>query len=281
MLTTLSIKVAKMKTKVKIGVIIIAMVILIAVSGSAMAARPVPAGNETSVINVKTAAKVDGNFQAQTDLVLQQSTGNLSPPLINGEQIATVVYSENTIGINGATDYTKNTNVNTGDVVNGQNNVQTDRIITYDAGDGGRMVSGENVIVQTVGTETTSATGCCPWGTTTNATLPAEIETVQAGSKMDVSEVSASSSSGVRAISDTPGTTVSLDYSVDAHGINQTPGSLDNAAIGSATAYVDGDIQASTGNGTQVGTNMEYHDVTSVDGLFDLSKDVSYSSAPN
>ena len=33
MLTTLSIKVAKMKTKVSIGVIIIAMVVLIAVSG--------------------------------------------------------------------------------------------------------------------------------------------------------------------------------------------------------------------------------------------------------
>ena len=63
-----------------------------------------------------------------------------------------------------------------------------------------------------------------------------ECETVQAGSKMDVFEVSASSSSGVRTIADTPGTTVSLDYSIDAHGINQTPGSLENAAIGSATA---------------------------------------------
>jgi hypothetical protein len=281
MLTTLSIKVAKMKTKVSIGVIIIVMVVLIAVSGSAMAARPVPAGNETSQITVKTAAKVDGSFQAQTELVLQQSNGNLSPPLVDGEHIATVVYSEDTMGINGATDYSKNTAINTGSVVNGQDNVQTDRIITYDGGDGGRMVSGENVIVQTIGTEDTSSSGCCPWGTVTNATLPAECETVQAGSKMDVTEVSASSSSGVRAISDSPGTTVSLDYSIDAHGVNMTPGSPQNEAIGSATAYVDGSIQASTGNGTQVGTNMEYHDVTSVDGLFDLSKDVSYSSAPN
>ena len=279
MLTTLSIKVAKMKTKVSIGVIIIAMVILIAVSGSAMAARPVPGGNETSVITVQTSAKVIGNFQAHTDLVLQQSTGDLVPPLEDGEQVSLVAYSENTMGINGATDYSKNTNINTGDVVNGQENVQTDRIITFDAGDGGRMVSSENVLVQTVANEATTASGCCPWGSTTNATLPAECETVQAGSKLDVFEVSASSSSGVRAIADTPGTTVSLDYSIDAHGINQTPGSMENAAIGSATAYVDGKI--TQGNGTAPGTNMEYHDVTSVDGLFDLSKDVSYSSAPN
>jgi hypothetical protein len=269
-----------MKTKLSIGVIIIAMVILIAVSGPAMAARPVPAGNESSVITVRTAASVAGSFQAQTDLALQQSSGDLVPPLESGDQISTVVYSENTMGINGATDYSKNTNINTGDVVNGQNNVQTDRIITFDGGDGGRMVSAENVIVQTMATEDTSSTTCCPWGSTDNTTLPAECETVQAGSKMDVYEVSASTSSGVRAIADSPGTTVSLDYSIDAHGINQTPGSMENAAIGSATAYVDGKTMQGS-NGTSQGTNMEYHDMTSVDGLFDLSKDVSYSSAPN
>ena len=248
-----------------------------------MAARPVPAGNESSVISVRTAASVVGSFQAQTELVLQQSNGNLSPPLASGDQVSLIAYSENTMAINGETDYSKNTNINTGNVVNGQENLQTDRIITFEAGDGGRMVSSENVLVQTIATEDASAAGCCPWGTTTNVTLPAECETVQAGSKLDVTEVSANSSSGVRAISDQPGTTVSLDYSIDAHGINQTPGSLENAAIGSATAYVDGRTLASIGNGTTTtpGTHMEYHDVTSVDGLFDLSKDVSYSSAPN
>jgi hypothetical protein len=269
-----------MKTKLSIGVIIIAMVILIAVSGSAMAARPVPAGNESSVINVQTAAHVAGSFQARTELVLQQSSGDLVPPIESGDQISTVVYTENTMGINGETEYAKNTNLNTGNVVNGQENVQTDRILTFDGGDGGRMVSAENVIVQTIATEDTTSTSCCPWGSTTNATLPAECETVQAGSKMDVYEVSVSSSSGVRAIADSPGTTVSLDYSIDAHGINQTPGSLENAAIGSASAYVDGKTMQGS-NGTSQSTNMEYHDVTSVDGLFDLSKDVSYSSAPN
>jgi hypothetical protein len=263
--------VATVKSGVSVGVIILAMVILIAVSGSAMAARPVPAGSESSGITVRTSAHVDGTFQSSSDLALQQASG---------DQISTIVYSENTVAINGVTDYSKNTNIDTGNVVNGQDNVQTDRIITFEAGDGGRMVSDENVIVQTVGTEDTTISGCCPWGTTTDATLPAECETVQAGSKMDVTEVSASSSTGVRAISDSPGTTVSLDYSIDAHGVNQTPGSTENAAIGSATAYVDGNIIQGN-NGTSQSTNMEYHDVTSVDGLFDLSKDVSYTSAPS
>jgi hypothetical protein len=289
--------VAKVKKKVSIGVIIVAMVILIAVSGSVMAARPVPAGNEFSVINVQTSSHGYGIFLAPTELVLQQSNGDLNPPIERGDQISTVVNIENTIAINGETDYSKNTNINTGNVVNGQENAQTGRIITFDGGDGGTMVSGENVLVQTIASQDTSST-ICPWESTTNTTLPAECETVQAGSKMDVFEVSASSSSGVRVIADTPGTTVSLDYSIDAHGINQTPGRLENAAIGSATAYVDGNILEnavidnatayvdgnileSIGNGTAPSCNVEYHDVTSVNGLFDLSKTVSYDSSPS
>ena len=273
MLTKFSITVATVKKTISVWVIIIAVLVFTAITGPAMAARAVAAGNENSHITTTTSASVIGIFQSQSDLVLQQGTGS--------GQVNTIAYSENTIAMNGATNYTKTTQINTGNVVNGQENLQTDRIITFEAGDGGRMISDENVLVQTIAAEDTSSTGCCPWGATTDATLPAEIETVQAGSKLDVTEVSASSSSGVRAIVDSPGTTVSLDYSIDAHGINQTAGTSDNPAIGSATVYVDGNIQASTGNGTQAGTSMEYHDVTSVDGLFDMSKEVSYTSAPN
>jgi len=277
MLTTLSIKVAKMKTKVTIGVIIIAMVVLIAVSGSAMAAHPVPPGNETSQINVQTKATVIGDFQAKTTLVLQQSSGDLVPPLAPGEQVGIAEYSESTMAINGETNYAKDTQINTGGI---GDNVQTDRIITFEADDGGRMVSSEEAIVMTVGSESTSVTGCCPWGSTANATSPATFEYVQAGSKMDVTEVSAASSSEIKVISDIPGIPVSLDYSIDAHGIDQTAGTMDSPAIGSATAYVDGLIMQGN-NGSTQSTDMQYHDVTTVDGLFDLSKVVSYTSAPS
>ncbi len=271
---------AKVNKKVSIGVIIIALVVLSIVSGSVMAARPVWAGSESSVISVQTSSQGDGIFRAPTELVLQQGSGNLNPPIGSGDQISTVVYTKNTVAVNGITDDSMNTNINTGNVVNGQENVQTDRILTFDGDDGGGMVSGENVIVQTIASGGTGSM-ICPWESMTNATLPAECETVQAGSKMDVFEVSASSGSGVRTIADTPGTTVSLDYSIDAHGINQTPGSLEDAAIGSATAYVDGNVMESIGNGTAPGSDVVFHDVTSVDGLFDLSKTVSYDSSPS
>jgi hypothetical protein len=269
-----------MKKKVSIGVIIIAMVILGVLSGPVMAARSVPAGSEPSVINVQTSSQGSGIFRAPTELVLQQSNGGLNPPIEGGDQISTVVYTKNTVAINGKSDESMNTNINTGNVVNGQENVQTDRIITFEGEDGGGMVSSENVLVQTIASQGTGSM-ICPWESMTNVTSPAECETVQAGSKMDVYEVSVSSSIGVRTVADTPGTTVSLDYSIDAHGINQTPGSLENAAIGSATAYVDGNVLESIGNGTAPGSNVEFHDLTSVDGLFDLSKTVSYDSSPS
>jgi hypothetical protein len=273
--------VATVKKKLSIGVIIIAMVILIVISGSSMAARPVPAGNESSVFTVQTSLHGEGIFRAPSELVLQQGNGDLNPPIEEtGDQISTIVDTKDTVAINGETDYSMNTNINTGNVVNGQENVQTDRIITFEGEDGGGMVSSENVLVQSIASQDTGSM-ICPWENMTNATSPADCETVQAGSKMDVYEVSASSSSGVRTIADSPGTTVSLDYSVDAHGINQIPGTLENGAIGSATAYADGAIQESIGNGTAPGSNVEFHDVTSVDGLFDLSKTVSYDSSPD
>jgi hypothetical protein len=49
--------VAKLKKNVSIGVVIIAMVILSIVSGSVMAARPISAGSESSVLNVQTSSQ--------------------------------------------------------------------------------------------------------------------------------------------------------------------------------------------------------------------------------
>ena len=152
--------------------IIVALVILSVVSGSVMAARPVWAGSESSVINVHTSSQGYGIFRAPTELVLQQSNGDLNPPIENGDQISTVVYTKNTVAVNGETDDSMNTNINTGNVVNGQENVQTDRIITFDGEDGGGMVSSENVLVQTIASQGTGSM-ICPWESMTNATLPA------------------------------------------------------------------------------------------------------------
>jgi hypothetical protein len=69
-----------------------------------------------------------------------------------------------------------------------------------------------------------------------------------------------------------------MDYSVAIEGVNQTPGDPSTGAQGSATAYVSANLQEGLGNGTAVGTQVTYSDVTSASGLFELAKDVSYTS---
>ncbi len=258
---------------------------LLAFSAGAMAAHPVPGGNESSALSISTSAKCIGSFTSSQEMAWQQTNGDLNNcPLEPGQEVATVGYNEHTMAVGGAVTYEKQFEVDTGSETVAGNNLQVEKIIEFDAAgdgeDGGRMVSEEDVLVDTVSTAVNDATACCPWGEPEN--LPAEHETVMAGSTMDVTEVSAHTSATARVVSDDADTPVSLTYDFDAQGINQTPGDMDNAAVGSATVFVDAHIQ--TGNQSTenpgLGTDMEYNDVTKVDGLFELARTVEYSSSP-
>ncbi|HVP93971.1 MAG TPA: hypothetical protein VMS89_02235 [Methanoregulaceae archaeon] len=284
MLTTLSIKVAKMKMRLSI-VIITVLVIVLAAGTSAMAAIPVAAGNQTSVITVQTSAASLGNFQDHQSLALEQTNGqNLSPPLAAAQDVGIIGATEDTMAVHGTTTYVKSQTVDTNNKNVAGDNLHTDKIIEFNAtpdGSGGRMTSSEDVIVASISTNATDP-NCCAFGSSDPASItPASNEVVQAGSTLDVSQVSAHTTNDARVISDTPGTPVALDYSIAAQGINQTPGDMSTAAVGSATAYVDANIQGGNGNSTAPTSTVEYHEVTSVDGLFDLAKSVSYTSAPH
>ncbi len=284
MLTTLSIKVAKMKMRLSI-VIITVLVIVLAAGTSAMAAIPVAAGNQTSVITVQTSAASVGNFQDHQSLALEQTNGqNLSPPLSAAQTVGVIGATEDTMAVHGTTTYVKSQTVDTNNKNVAGDNLHTDKIIEFNAtpdGSGGRMTSSEDVVVASMSTNATDP-NCCALGSSDPASItPASNEIVQAGSTLDVSQVSAHTTNDARVISDTPGTPVQLDYSIAAQGINQTPGDMSTAAVGSATAYVDANIQGGNDNSTAPSSTVEYHEVTSVDGLFDLAKSVSYTSSPS
>ncbi len=270
-----------MKKRLLVGLCIA----LMAFSAGAMAAHPVPGGNESSALTITTSARSIGSFTSSQELAWQQTNGDLTnTSLLPGQAIATVGYNEHTMAVGGAITYEKTFQVDTASKTEAGNNLQVDKIIEFNAtndnGLGGRMVSEEDVLVDTISSAVDPATNCCPWGEP--ETLPAEHETVMAGSKMDVTEVSAHTGATARVISDDTDTPVSLTYDFDARGINQTPGDMDNAAVGSATVFVDAHIQ--TGNASTenpgLGTDVEYNDVTSVDGLFELARTVDYSSSP-
>jgi hypothetical protein len=190
------------------------------------------------------------------------------------------------MAVDGTTTYVKSQTVDTNNKNVAGDNLNTDKIIEFNAspdGSGGRMTSSENVLTASISTNS-SDPNTCTFGSSSgdpSSTTPSSNEVVEAGSTLDVSQVSAHTTDDARVISNTPGTPVALDYSIAAQGINQTPGDISSGAVGSGTAYVNADIQGGNDNSTAPTSTVEYHDVTSVDGLFDLAKSVSYTSAPS
>jgi len=246
-----------MKNRLSIGVIIIVITVMSTICIPVLAA---------SQITVVTSVSVDGNFQDHSSLAMQEGGGIVGA-------------SEDTMAVNGNTTYQKSQTIDTSPQNVAGDNLHTDRIIEFNAtpGTGGRMTSDENVIVATTSGSSTSDPGC-QFGDGAASSGGTSSSIVEAGSTLDVTEVSAHTSSDATVVSDTPGTPVALDYSISAQGINQTPGDPSTGAVGSATAYVNANVKTGENNATAPDGTLEYHDITSVDGLFDLAKSISYSS---
>jgi hypothetical protein len=261
LLTNSLIKVGQTKHKLSVDVAILMIALILSTCGLATAAQ----------ITVVTSVSVNGNFQDHSSLAMQQDGG-------------TVGASEDTMAVSGTTTYEKSQTVDTSPQTVAGDNLHTDRMIEFNAtpGTGGRMTSDEEVLVATE-TSQSSTDPACGAGVFDPAAASggASNSIIRAGSTLDVTEVSAHTTSDARVVTETPGTPVALDYSIAAQGINQTPGDMTTAAVGSATAYVDANIQTGDVNATSPDGTVEYHDITSVDGLFDLAKSVSYSSASN
>lgn len=272
--------------KTKAHVLLVFILVIVMACGFASAARTIPPSNETSSLTVSTSAAAIGDLSAHTDIVYVQGNGNLidNPPLdANGEGQSTISYQEDTMAVSGAVTYDKYTNLDTGPKTANGANFETDKLMTYDSdADGtenGQMISEESILVEVVATGNTTAAGCCPWGTADGTVLPATNDVVIAGSDMVVSEAAVASSSSALITADSISTPVEMGYSVDIQGVNQTPGDPSTGAEGSATAYVSANLQEGNGDGTAMGTEVTYSDVTSASGLFELAKDVSYSSS--
>ena len=258
MLTNLLIKVGQTKIKLSPDVAILLIALILFAGSPAMADQ----------ITVVTSVSVQGNFEDHSSLAMQQDGG-------------TVGASEDTMAVNGNTTYEKSQTVDTSPQSVAGDNLHTDRIVEFNAtpGTGGRMTSDEEVLVATETCQSSTDPACGLGSSDPGASSGGSTNSmVRAGSTLDVTEVSAHTTSDARVVTDSPGTPVSLDYTIAAQGINQTPGNITTAAQGSATAYVDANIQSGDANATSPDGTVEYHDVTSVDGLFDLAKSVSYSS---
>jgi len=270
-------------------IFLIVIVGLVAFGGClASGARTLPPTNETSEITVLTSASVVGNLYSHTDIVYVQGNQDLSdnPPLNEscGEGESTISYQQDIMAISGEATYDKYTKLDTGPKTANSDNFESTQELTYNTtGDGsetGKMIADESILVSAVADGCTAGETCCDsvWGASDGSAIPPTNDVVEAGSSMVVSEADVVSSSGARITADSPDTPVSLDYSVTIEGVNQTQGDPSTGAVGTATAYVNADLQEGLGNSTDVGSEVTYSDVTSASGLFTLAKEVSYNS---
>jgi hypothetical protein len=255
--------------------IIIVLMVTTLFCGPVFAGRTMPAENETTGLTVETYATCNGNFGAYSTLTAELDNENMqnNPPLLPGETYQMTGYSENTMAIKGNTTYSKVFRYNNADQSIIGNNLDSTRLITFDADPNGRMTSKEEVSFAEMATAAENSTTCCPFaGDDGNTTLPAENTMVQSGSDMDVTKVSAITRANTRSVSDTEAS-IRVHYDIAARGLNAT-----EDAEGSASAYIKVHEQTGRGNATALGADIQFEDKTSVKGLFTLAKSMTYET---
>jgi hypothetical protein len=125
------------------------------------------------------------------------------PPLNieRGEVQMYCVYSEETDASNGAIEYTRSTDIDTSPSERGVSNVENDRLINFVGDTGGRIVSTEDLVLDTVGTPINVEYGTlCPFVDLSRNCAPAFCNLAETGSLIDMSMISASSASSLRTV---------------------------------------------------------------------------------
>jgi len=124
------------------------------------------------------------------------------PPLNPGGEVQShVVYSENTQAVLGSIDYRKESSLETSAQLGPNPNVENVRQITFVADDVGRLYSTEDMSMFNVGNSIRSDGGAiCPFLPGIHSCIPMFCNRFEAGSVIDMSVVSASTSAGIRNI---------------------------------------------------------------------------------
>lgn len=260
--------------RIRLREIIIVLMVLSLFCGPVFAGRAMPAANETTGLTVETYATCKGSFGAYSTLAAEGDNENMlnNPPLLPGETYQVTSYSENTMAVKGNTTYSKVFRYNNENQSVGGYNLDSTRLIMFNADPNGRMTSKEEVSFAEMATAAENSTTCCPFAGQENTTLPAENTMVQSGSDMDVTKVSAITRANTRSVSDNDAS-VSVHYDIAARGLNAT-----EDAEGSASAYIKVHEQTGRGNATALGADIQFEDKTTVRGLFTLSKSMTYDT---
>jgi hypothetical protein len=217
-----------------------------------------------------------------------------------GQVQYTTVYDANIVAQAGHTSLTRSMNINTGNKVVGQSNINAQTGLAYIAtADGGNVVGSENLMLDGAGMSTTASDRIlCPFAAVPNGIIPAYCNIVQAGSKYDLTVGSVTTTANDKFVSNNAGDPVVLNYAINVRPYGTTQGQV--LASGSTMAYMKAHIQeARTENNVNItvpiddgpdmwiwvpstpqkAEDLSYSETSSVQGkITAFNKEMSYSS---
>jgi len=270
-----------MKTTTRlIGVVAIAMVLSIAFSGVALACCPVPETVCTSRIETTTDVTCLGTVIEDESLIFSQASVNLDalPPLAGNELYGNTRYAESLIADNGLLYFVKDFDfdtVNSGGIPD--YNLEVEKTFDFLAQPGGGLIFSETVAVDAISNWQAAAALMCPFAAPPAGQIPESCEYVDAGSTLDVTEVSATTHANTITTAMSSDTTpISLHYDIRAVGSDQNPWSV--GADGSGSAFMTVHDMEGHVVGPALGSEVTFEEETTVSGLFEFSKSMDYVS---
>jgi hypothetical protein len=214
-----------------------------------------------------------------------------------GQVQYTTAYDANIVAQAGHTSLIKSMNINTGNKVVGQSNINVQTGITYVAtSDGGNVQGSEDLLLDGAGQATPAADRIlCPFIATPASIVPAYCNIVQAGSKYDLTVGSVTTNANDKFVSSDASDPVVLNYDINSRGL--TTGNQSSTMIGSISAYLKVHVQEARNESMVSGKNsygiysfpdimnppktedLGYSETSSASGSISrFSKSMSYSS---
>ena len=242
-----------------------------------------------SLMNVQRASGYNGTWGEWYALVLSLNPtaivtdidSGIHTGILNTGQVQyTTSYDKNIVAQTGLTSLVASQNLNTGNKVIGQSNLDAKTALTFIAtGDGGNVVGSENLMLDGAANgKTASDVMLCPFSSAGANIIPAYCNIIQAGSAYDLTFGSVTTAANERFVGTDATMPVVLNYNINVKPYGTSAGQI--PAVGSASAYVKSHIQEARGTTNNVRSeDVVYSETSSVNGMISgFTKDIKYQS---
>ncbi len=235
---------------------------------------------ENQVISISTIIDVIGMVDTDTWMSWDLSSDHLHNGVVNpGESAGSLVYTDSMMTNGGHLMLNSNFDFSSGNKADGLNNLDREKVYTYESIDGSHLVADEALTIQTTGNYTNTGDYLrCVFSSSSSSVIPAFCNTVTAKSSLvNINSAQVSTSAKARMVSDSAAP-AGLSYQIAV-----TPASDHEFAIGSVSTAFSGHVlearDAGAGTWNQTAADNTFKDETEVTGsIRQFSKTFEYGS---